>query len=225
MKRRVNLGELSGGLFKINLGYFGEGEGSEDQSQEGGNQEDNQGKQKETKSYTQEQLDALLQSETDKRVNQAMESFKSKELPKLLNGAKAEAEKLAKMNADQKAEYERKQQEEQLLQREAEVTRKELKIEAHKMFTERNLPVDLLDVLLYDSAENCNKSIDAVEKAFRQAVEKGVNERLKGETPKAGGAVKQSSYAEQLSEARKAGNNVLAIQIKQEAAQKGEILI
>lgn len=225
MKRNVNLGELPGGLLKINLGYFGEGESSEAEGQEGGNQEENQGEQQEEKTYSQKELDALLQSETDKRVNQAIETFKSKELPKLLSGAKAEAEKLAKMNADQKAEYERKQQEEKLLQREAEVTRKELKIEAHKIFTEKGLPVDLLDVLKYDNAESCNQSIDALEKAFRQAVEKGVNERLKGEAPKAGGAGKQSSYAEQLAEARKTGNNVLAIQIKQEAYQKGEILI
>ena len=192
MKKNVNLGELPGGLFKINLGYFGEGESSEAESQENGNQEENQGEQQEEKTYSQKELDALLQSETDKRVNQALENFKAKDLPKLLSGAKAEAEKLAKMNADQKAEYERKQQEELLSQREAEVTRKELKIEAHKIFTEKGLPVDLLDVLKYDDAESCNQSIDALEKAFRQAVEKGVNERLKGEPPKAGGAGKQT---------------------------------
>lgn len=185
MKRTVNLGEISGGRLKMNLGYFSKRENAKIQNQgHRDNQEENQGEQKESKTYIKEELDAILQSETDKRVNQALNSFKTKELPKLLSVAKAEAEKLTELKAQEKAAHEFKQKEELLSRRESEVIRKELKIEAYKIFMEKGLPMDLLDVVLYDSAESRDKSIDAVEKAFRQAVEKGINERLKGQIPK-----------------------------------------
>lgn len=185
MKRTVNLGEISGGRLKMNLGYFSKRENARIQNQgHRDNQEENQGEQKESKTYIKEELDAILQSETDKRVNQALNSFKAKELPKLLSVAKSEAEKLTELKAQEKAAHEFKQKEELLSRRESEVIRKELKIEAYKIFMEKGLPMDLLDVVLYDSAESRNKSINAVEKAFRQAVEKGINERLKGQIPK-----------------------------------------
>ena len=54
----------------------------------------------------------------------------------------------------------------------------------------------LEDILNYESAETCNKSIEAVEKAFQSAVEKAVNDKLRGkETPKGGqGNNNQSTF-------------------------------
>lgn len=94
-----------------------------------------------------------------------------------------EAQKLAKMTADEKAEYEKKKQEEDYNTRLAELTKKELRIEAHKTLTEKDLPIELLDALVYSDANSCNASITAVEKAFRIALEKGVNDRLRGKAP------------------------------------------
>jgi len=45
----------------------------------------------------------------------------------------------------------------------------------------------LVDILNYESAESCNKSIEAVEKAFQSAVEKAVNDKLRGDGPPKGG--------------------------------------
>jgi hypothetical protein len=42
----------------------------------------------------------------------------------------------------------------------------------------------LADVLPYTDAETTNTALEAVEKVFRAAVEKGINERLKGNPPK-----------------------------------------
>ena len=55
--------------------------------------------------------------------------------------------------------------------------------EAKNTLAEKKLPVGLAEVLNYADADSCSKSIAAVEKAFNEAVEAGVQERLKGSTP------------------------------------------
>lgn len=170
------------------------------------NQEPNQGEQdsvkteneQDTKTFTKEEVDKLLQSETDKRVDQALKTFREKELPGLLENAKTEAEKLAKMTADQKAEHEQKKLAEKLQQREAEITRRELKAETMETLLEKGLPKELADVVNYADADSCKSSIDSLEKAFRAAVEAGVTERLKGKAPKTDAGDTGSALSAQL---------------------------
>lgn len=45
----------------------------------------------------------------------------------------------------------------------------------------------MADILVFTDAASTNASLDAVEKAFRESVETGVNERLRGGTPPGGG--------------------------------------
>ena len=75
-----------------------------------------------------------------------------------------EAAKLAKMNAEEKAKYEREQRDKELA-------------------ADKGLPIELSAVLDYSNAEACNESIVAVEKAFMSAVNKAVEQRLKGSAP------------------------------------------
>lgn len=133
------------------------------------------------------------QSEFDKRVNKALETAKQK----WDADAKAQADeaaKLAKMKADEKAEYEREKREKELAKREAEITRRELHAEAVTQLTGDKLPAKLADILDYTNAEKCKESIDTVKKAFNEAVEAAVNERLKGQPPKAGGKVTADAF-------------------------------
>ena len=95
----------------------------------------------------------------------------------------SEAEKLAKMTKEEKAEYLRQKQEKELSAREAAVTRKELMAEAKNTLAEKKLPVSLAEILDYKDAESCKASIETVEKAFQNAVQAAVEEKLKGGTP------------------------------------------
>ena len=70
--------------------------------------------------------------------------------------------------------------------REAEVTRRELMAEAKVQLADKGLPVVLAAVLDYTGADECKTSIETVSKAFAEAVECAVNERMKGNPPKAG---------------------------------------
>ena len=70
----------------------------------------------ETKTYTQEEVDALLQQEGDRRVSQALKKQEEKNKEKL-----KEAEKLARMNEQEKYEYELQQREAAMIQKEKEL--------------------------------------------------------------------------------------------------------
>lgn len=134
------------------------------------------------KTFTQDDLNRILSDRLAKERQRWEKDFEAK-----LNEARTEAEKLAKMNAEQKAEYERQKREQELSKREQEITRRELRATALETLAEKGMPKELAEILNYTDAESTSKSIEAVEKAFRAAVEAGVNERLKGGAPKAGG--------------------------------------
>lgn len=126
------------------------------------------------------------QAEFDRRVQKAIDTAVSNAQQKwqaLTDDKLSEAEKLAKMNKEEKAAYMQQKKEKELSDRESAVARKELMAEAKNTLAEKKLPAGLAEVLNYTDAESCNKSIDAVEKAFQAAVEAAVQERLKGGEP------------------------------------------
>lgn len=122
------------------------------------------------------------QAEFDRRVNKAIETAKEK-WNILMDDKVSEAEKLAKMNAAEKQQYLEQKRQKELDDREAAITKRELMATAKNTLTDKKLPIELADVLVYTDAEACNNSIAAVEKAFNAAVEQAVKERLKGDDP------------------------------------------
>ncbi|HGR5308582.1 TPA: DUF4355 domain-containing protein [Streptococcus pneumoniae] len=94
-----------------------------------------------------------------------------------------EAKKVAKMNADEKQKYQLDQREQELDNREKAIARKELTAEAKAMLSERDLPVELVNVVDLTSAETVSESITSIQKAWEESVQKGVSERMKGSAP------------------------------------------
>ena len=94
-----------------------------------------------------------------------------------------EAKKLSKMNADEKQKYQLDQREQELADREKAIARKELTAEAKAMLSERDLPVELVNVVDLTSAETVSESVAVLQKSWEQAVQKGVQEKLKGKAP------------------------------------------
>lgn len=158
---------------------------------------------KDDKNFDDVLKDKKYQSEFDKRVAKALETAKSKwETDKAteLENAKTEAQKLAAMNEKQKAEYEQQKKLDELSKREKDINTRELKAQAYETLAEKNLPKELIATLNFESAETCNKSIESVEKAFQSAVEKAVNEKLRGGNPPKGGQ-SNNSLQEQIAKA------------------------
>lgn len=126
------------------------------------------------------------QAEFDRRVQKAIDTALTNAREKwqaLTDDKLSEAEKLAKMTKEEKAQYMQQKKEKELADREAAVTRSELMAQAKNTLAEKKLPVGLAEVLNYTDADSCNKSISAVEKAFQEAVQVAVEERLKGGNP------------------------------------------
>nr|DAU01440.1 MAG TPA: capsid scaffolding protein [Caudoviricetes sp.] len=121
-------------------------------------------------------------AEFDKRLKEALQTaqteWETQQQEKI-----TEAEKLKKMNADEKAKYEQDKRSKELDKREKDITTRELKAQAYETLAEKNLPKELIDALNFSDAETCNASIEAVEKAFQNAVKKAVEDRLRGSKP------------------------------------------
>ncbi|MDB8553821.1 DUF4355 domain-containing protein [Turicibacter sanguinis] len=150
------------------------------------------GQEQQPKTFDELLKDKTYQSEFDKRVAKALETAKGKwesDHQAKLEAAKTEAEKMAAMNEKQKVDYERDKKIKALEQRERDITTRELKATAYETLAEKGLPKELADVLNYTDTEACSKSIEVVEKAFQNAVEKRVNDQLRGSSqpPKSGG--------------------------------------
>ncbi|NCJ14442.1 capsid assembly scaffolding protein Gp46 family protein [Staphylococcus pseudintermedius] len=131
----------------------------------------------ETKTYTEEEFNKRLHDELSRRMKQ-----KEKEKQEAVE----EAAKLAKMNKDQKAEYEREKLEAELKQLRAEKAMNEMRSEARVMFKDKDIDVsdELLDIVVSDSAETTKNNVDNLTKILDEMVQKKVKETLRQNSPK-----------------------------------------
>lgn len=130
----------------------------------------------ETKTYTQEEVLALLQSESDKRVQQALKT-QAKKYEKQLSLSKLDGSEREKAEKDNRiAELE-----EQLAQFQIEKNRSELK----SVLSARGLSAEFADIItITDDIESSQANIDALDKLFKAAVKAEVEKRLVGTAPK-----------------------------------------
>lgn len=133
----------------------------------------------EVKTYTQEEVLALLQSETDKRVNQAL-ARQQKKFDKQLSLSKLDGSEREKAEKDNRiAELE-----EQLAQFHIERNRSELK----SVLSSRGLSAEFADIIsIGDDIEAAQANIDKLDKLFKAAVRAEVEKRLGGNAPKGNG--------------------------------------
>ena len=126
----------------------------------------------EVKTFTQEEVLRLLQSETDKRVNQALASQKKK-YEKQLSLSKLDGDERAKAEKDNRiAELE-----EQLAAFQIERNRSELK----SVLSSRGLSAEFADIVaINDDIETSQANIDKLDKLFKAAVKAEVEKRLAG---------------------------------------------
>lgn len=134
---------------------------------------------KEVKSYSQEEFDKALQSEVDKRVQQAMATAQRKADARI-----KEAEKLAKMSEEQKFQYELEQREKAIAEKEQALALAENKAEAAKVLAGKGISVKLVDFVLAADADTMMSNISLLEKEFKQSVKAEVERRLQTTTPK-----------------------------------------
>ena len=133
----------------------------------------------EVKTYTQEEVMALLQSESDKRVTQALKK-QQKEFDKKMSLSKLDDNERAKAEKDAEIAELR----EQLAAFQIEKNKSELK----SVLSSRGLSAEFADIVaISDDIEASQANIDKLDKLFKAAVKAEVEKRLAGNSPKGNG--------------------------------------
>lgn len=129
------------------------------------------------KTFTQAQLDEIIQKEKAKAKRSAEKEYQAK---------MDEAEKLRQMNETQKAEYEQEKQKAYIAELEAKINRSGLEREASKMLSEGGIAVDdkILGFVVKDTAESTQEAVESFVALVNELADKKVGEKLKGKTPK-----------------------------------------
>lgn len=124
-------------------------------------------------------------SEVDRRVSQAQAKWAA-ELDDKLNSARSEGEKLAKMNADERAKAKFETDKKKFESERAKYEAERLEFEAVKQLSENKLPVSFAKMCVGENAEETKANIEAFKTAWNDALQSAVNDRMRGATPKAG---------------------------------------
>lgn len=129
-----------------------------------------------SKTYTAEEVMALLQSESDKRVTAALKKQQAK-YEKQLSLSKLDGDERAKAEKDNRiAELEQ-----QLAEFQIERNRSELK----SVLSSRGLSAEFADIIaITDDIETSQANIDKLDKLFKACVKAEVEKRLGGNVPK-----------------------------------------
>ena len=133
----------------------------------------------ETKTYTQEEVDKMLQSEVDRRITSALKKQAKSNEAKI-----KEAQKLAQMNESEKFQYELEQREKAIAEKEKALALAENKNIASQILADKGLSLSLVDFVIAEDAETMNSNIRLLDKAFKDSVKREVEKRLGSSAPK-----------------------------------------
>ena len=139
----------------------------------------NEGKEQEAATYTKEEVLALIQSESDKRVAQALKTQQRK-FEQKLSLSQLDGDEREKAEKDQKI----KELEEQLAEFQIEKNRSELK----SVLSSRGLSAEFADILaISDDIEAAQANIDKLDRLFKASVKSEVEKRIGGDVPNGNG--------------------------------------
>jgi hypothetical protein len=124
-------------------------------------------------------------ADVDKILNQKFAEWQTKKDKEI-----GEAQKLATMNATEKAEFERDKLQKELDELKRQASLAEMSKTARKMLADEGITIsdELLTMFVNTDAENTKAAVDSFSQLFKEAVESAVKDRLRGETPKTGTA-------------------------------------
>lgn len=162
-------------FLRLNLQYFSEEndnsdkEGSDAQDKKEGKDDSDD---KQDKPLTLDQVQKLIQSETDK-----VRTSYSKEL-KALQAERDELKK-SQMSAQEKADFEKQQYETQLKERETKLMQKEMEFHTLNELTRLELPPTFQPFLVGKDQETTDKNIEAFNKAWNDAIGERIQSKYK----------------------------------------------
>lgn len=132
--------------------------------------------QEQPKTFTQEEVLALIQSESDKRVTQALKTERKKYEKQL---------SLSKLDGDEREKAEKDNRIAELEEMVAQMNIDRNKSELKSVLSSRGLSAEFADIInISDDIEASQANIDKLDKLFKAAVKAEVEKRLAGSAPK-----------------------------------------
>lgn len=130
---------------------------------------------KQEKTFTRDEVNKMIFAEKQKERQAVLNELEIK---------KAEADKLAKMDEDQKKDYQLQEALKRAEEAEKKLSARDLETETLKQARNRGIPLELIDSINFDKedAESITKKLDIFEKSSKSIREKAINE-YSGETP------------------------------------------
>ena len=150
-----------------------------------------QGAEPKKTTYTQEEVERLLQQEGDRRVTAALKKAEAKHTE-----AVREAQKLATMNEDEKARYEVERRQKELDEREPLIALLENTAEATKILSEKGLPPALVELVVAADADDMMARINLLDKWVKEGIKAGVERQLASASPRAASVSEGMTRAE-----------------------------
>lgn len=140
----------------------------------------------EEEKFTKEEVDKLIQSSTDKRVSEALNTAKGKweqEYQQKLEAEKSQAEKLAKMSESERMQLEFDKEKQTFEEERKQFLREKLELQTVKELSSLGLPTDFSGYVMADTADEIKENIHVFQSQWQSAIAKAVDEKLQGKTP------------------------------------------
>lgn len=145
--------------------------------------------QAEPKTYTQEELDKLLQAEADKRVTEALKTAKGKwdkEKTAEIDAAVEKAIARARMTEEERLKAEQREALDKFNAEKAKFERDKLELAAQEALALKGLPMDFASFVIGTDEDETTKNIEKLTKNYNARIQAGVEDRLKSKPPKGG---------------------------------------
>lgn len=141
------------------------------------------------KTYTRDEVNKMINAEKQKERQAMLEEMEAK---------KAEADKLAKMDEDQKKSYELEQERARANKAENELQAYRLKDETIRQANQRGISLGYIDTIDFsrETAESINSKLDIFEKVSKAEREKAISEYSKEPPPQVGERVTQKDISQ-----------------------------
>lgn len=139
------------------------------------------------------------QAEFNKRVQKALSDAQQK-WRALTDDKLSEAEKLARMTKEERAEYKAQKLQKELDDYKKKENLAEMSKTARKLLADEEISIsdELLAHLVSDNAEDTKAAVESFVKLYKAAVQEAVKDALKGKSPKAGSGGSNQITKEQI---------------------------
>ncbi len=141
------------------------------------------------KTFTRDEVNKMINAEKQKERQAILEEMEAK---------KAEADKLAKMDEDQKKSYELEQERARANKAENELNAYRLKDETIRQASQRGISLGYIETIDFsrETAESINSKLDIFERVSKADREKAINEYSKEPAPQTGERVTQKDISQ-----------------------------